>query len=90
MQEGTVLFLLLVCLGLHINFSKSDFCLNHHFRFLGLCLDMLGMCVFMPSDKLDEIWQLAHSLLQTQPVTVCEVMSFLGKAIFYDSGHSQL
>ena len=33
---------------------------------------------------------LTHSLLQSQYVTVCRVMSFLGKANFCTNGHSQL
>ena len=45
------------------------------------------MCVSLPSDKLDEIWCLVHSLLQGYFVTVCWVMSFLGKANLCASGH---
>ena len=43
--KRTHLFLcsLLVCLGLHINFSKPDLHLNHTFCFLGLCWDTLHM-----------------------------------------------
>ena len=48
------------------------------------------MSVSLPPDKLADIQQLALSLLQTQPVTVCQVMSFLGKANFCANGHSQL
>ena len=48
------------------------------------------MSVSLPSDKLADIQQLAVSLLQTQHVTVCKVMSFLGKANFCTNGHSQL
>ena len=48
------------------------------------------MSLSLPPDKLADIQQLALSLLQTQPVTVCLVMSFLGKANFSASGHSQL
>ena len=54
---------------------------------------MLGYCphvsIFVP-DKLADIQQLALSLLQTPHVTVCKVMSFLGKASFCTNGHSQL
>ena len=81
---------LLVCLGLHINFSKSDLCLTQTFCFLGLCWDTVCMSVYLTPDKLADIQQLALSLLQTQPVTVHSVMSFLGKANFCASGHSQL
>ena len=48
------------------------------------------MHISLPSDNFDEIQWLAHSLLQTQPVMVCQVMSFLGKAKFCTNGHSQL
>ena len=47
-------------------------------------------CVSLPTDKLLEIQQLTLSLLQMQPVTVCLVMSFSGKANFYASRHAQL
>ena len=81
---------LLVCLGLHINFSKSDLCLSQSFTFLGLCWDTVCMSVSLPPDKLADIQQLALSLLWTPHVTVCKVMSFLGKANFCTNGHSQL
>ena len=38
---------LLVHLGLHINFSKSDFRLSQAFTFLGLCWDTVHMSVFL-------------------------------------------
>ena len=90
--RGHTLFLgsLLVCLGLHINFSKSDLCLSQTFTFLGLYWDTVHMSVSLPPDKLADIQQLALSLLQTTHVTVCKVMSFLGKANFCTDGHSQL
>ena len=81
---------LLVRLGLHINFSKSDLCLSQSFTFLGLCWDTVHMSVSLPPDKLADIQQLALSLLHTPHVTVCKVMSFLGKANFCINGHSQL
>ena len=74
---------LLVRLGLHINFSRSDLCLTQTFCFLGLCWDTVHMSVSLPPDKLADIWQLALSLLQSQHVTIHEVMSFLGKANLY-------
>ena len=83
-------FSLLVSLGLHINFSKSDLCLIQTFCFLGLCWDTVCMSVSLPPDKLADIQQLALSLLQSQHVTVCRVMSFLGMANFCTSGYSQL
>ena len=81
---------LLVCLGLHINFSKSDLCLSQSFTFLGLCWDTVCMSVSLPADKLADIQHLALSLLQTTHVTVHKVMSFLGKVNFCTNGHSQL
>ena len=81
---------LLVRLGLHINFSKSHICLTQTFSFLGLCWDTVHMSVSLPPDKLADIQQLSLSLLQTQPVTVCWLMFFLGKANFCTNGHSQL
>ena len=81
---------LLVRLGLHINFSKSDICLSQSFCFLGLCWDTVCMSVSSPPDKLADIQQLALFLLQSQHVTVHKVMSFVGKANFCTNGHSQL
>ena len=81
---------LLVRLGLHINFSKSDLCLSQSFTFLGLCWDTVHMLVSLPPDKLADIQQLALSLLHTPHVTIHKVMSFLGKANFCINGHSQL
>ena len=71
---------LLVWHGLHINFSKSDFCITQTFWILGLCWDTVCMSVSLPADKLVDIQQLALSFLQNQHVTVHRVMSFLGKA----------
>ena len=48
------------------------------------------MSVSLPPDKLADIQQIALSLLCTPHVTVCKVMSFLGKANFCTNGHSQL
>ena len=81
---------LLVRLGLHINFSKSDLHLSQSFTFLGLCWDTVCMSVSLTLDKLADIQQLALALLQTPHVTVRKVMSFLGKANFCTNGHSQL
>ena len=81
---------LLVRLGLHINFAKLDLCLSQSFTFLGLCWDAVCMSVSLPPDKLADIQQLALSLLRTLHVTVHKVMSFLDKANFCTSGHSQL
>ena len=46
---------LLVLLGLHINFSKSDLCLSQSFTFLELCWDTVCMSVSLPPDKLADI-----------------------------------
>ena len=81
---------LMVCLGLHINFSKSDLHLSQTFCFLGACWDTFHMSVSLPPDRLAEIQQLALSLLQTPHVTVCRVMSFSSKASLCTNGHSQL
>ena len=81
---------LLVRLGLHISFSKSDLCLTQTFCFLRLCWDTVHMSLSLPPDNLADIQQLSISLLQSQYVTVCKVMSFLGKANFCTNGHSQL
>ena len=67
---------LLVHLGIHINISKSELGLTQHFCFLGLCWDTMNMPVPLLSENLLEIQQLAHSLLQIQPVSVHQVMSF--------------
>ena len=75
---------LLVCLGLHINFSKSDLHLTQTFCYVGI------LSTHLPPDKLADIQQLALSLLWTPHVTVHMVMSFLGKAKFCTNGHSQL
>ena len=47
------------------------------------------MSVFLPPDKLADIQQLVLFLLQTQSVTVHQVLSFLGKANLCVNGHSQ-
>ena len=81
---------LLVCLGIHISFSKPDLCLSQTLTFLGLCWDTVCMPVSLLPDKLADIQQLAFSLLWTPHVTVHKVMCFLGKANFCTNGHSQL
>ena len=48
------------------------------------------MSVSLPPDKCLEIQQLAYSLLQRQPVTVHDVLSFLGKSTICRNGHPQL
>ena len=83
--EGTIfLGSLLVCLGPTINFSKCELHPTQHFSFLGLFWYTVDVSVSLGSDKLLEIQQLAHSLLQTQPVTVCHVMSFWARTIFME------
>ena len=48
----------------------------------GTVLEHMDMSVSQPSFKFLEIQQLAHSLLQMQPVTICQVMSCFGRANF--------
>ena len=50
----------------------------------------MDISVSVPSDELLEIHLLAHSLLQRQPVTVHNVMSFLGKMTFCVDRHTQI
>ena len=74
-RDDAFLCSLLVCLGLHINFAKTDLCLTQTYCFLGLLSDTVHMTVSLPPDKLADIQQLAHSLFKTQAVTVHQVMS---------------
>ena len=71
------LFSLLVHLGLHINFSKSDLCLSQTFTFLGLCWGTVCMSVSLPPDKLVDIQQLALSLLWTTQVLQLPIASLM-------------
>ena len=80
--------LFLVCLRSYVSFSKSGLC--HTQTFLGLCLGYGQYVTFVPPDKPADIQQLALYLLQKHHVTVHQVVSFLGKANFCASGHSQL
>ena len=48
-RSCSFLFSLLVRLGLHINFSKSDLCFTQTFCFLGLCWDTVCMSFSLPS-----------------------------------------
>ena len=89
-RARTLLCSLVVHLGLHSNFSRSELCHYLHFSFFGLFCDIMKISLSLPSDKLLEIQQLAHSLLQRQPVAVHQAMSFLGKAIFCANGLAQL
>ena len=76
---------------MHINFSKADLCHTQTFvswSYVGILT--YGQYPNITPDQFADIQQLALSLLQTQPVTVCRVMSFLGKANFCAYGHSQL
>ena len=70
--------------------SKSDLCLTQTFCIFGVCWDTVNMSVSLPPVKLADIQQLALSLLQTQHVTVCQVMSFLSRVNFCSDDHSQL
>ena len=70
-------------------FPSLTFALSQTFTFLQLCWDTVHNSLSWPPDKLADIQQLALSLLQTTHVTVCRVMSFLGKANFCTNGHSK-
>ena len=50
--------------------------------FIGLCWDTVDMSIYLPSNKCLEIQQLGHSLLQSEPVTVCQVWSPFGMTNF--------
>ena len=80
---------LLVCLGLHIFFFTFELCRIECFCYLWLFSDTVDMSVFLPYDKLFEVQCLAHALLQTQPITVCQIMSFGGQGQFF-TRHAQL
>ena len=58
--------------------------------FWGLCWNTIDMFISLPSDKLIETQQLAHALLQRQPVTVHQVMSLLGKTTLCAIEHAHL
>ena len=80
-SKRTFLSSLLVCLGLHINFSKSE--LHLTWQLLFGAFGVIQVTFLSPAaEKSIEIQQLVHTLLQRHPVTVCEVISFLGKTTF--------
>ena len=81
---------LLVCLGLHINFSKLDHCLSQSFPFWG-CVGILSACwyLYLLISQLT-ISSLLFPCCGLHMFTVCKVMSFLGKANICTNGHSQL
>ena len=87
--RGHNLFCVLSFLGLDINLSKSELSLTQQVCFLRL-FGIQWMCLSLPSHKPLQIQQLSHWLLQIQPVTVCQVVSFLGKTNFCASGDAQL
>ena len=88
-ESSNFLYSLLVHLGLHIKFFRKSIS-HHRFLLLGLCLNKVDMSVSLWSNKLTEIQQLAHALLQRWPVTIHQVMLFLGKTTFCANGHAQL
>ena len=77
---------LLVHLGLHINFPSLYFVSlsTCTFRTMLGCNRHVSIFAFWQMS-----WDTADSLLQRQPVTVCQIMSFLGKVTFCDNGHAQ-
>ena len=64
----------------------------HHKQQLvgGLCWYTVGMFVSLPNHKHIEIQRLAHALLQRQPVTIHQVMSFVGRTTFCANGPVQI
>ena len=89
-QEGMNFFVLIGFLGLCMTISRPELHLPEHFNFLGLFWNRVNMSVSLLSNKVLDIQQLAYSFLQTQPITVCQCTSFLGKAKISASGHAQL
>ena len=81
---------LLVWLDYILIFSSLTFASLRLLVFPGGYIGILHISVSLPPDKLADIHQLALSLLQTQHVTICQVMYFLGKANFCVNGHFQL
>ena len=84
-------------------FTPYWFILGYTFIFLSLrstslsvfiiedCSGIQLICLYQcQSAKLLKIQYLAHSLLWTQPILVCQVISFLGKANFCANRHAQL
>ena len=65
---------------------------SSHFAFLHFrpVLGCSGHVSVFAIRKLLVLQQLAHSLLQRQPVTVHEVLFFLGKTTICVNGHAQL
>ena len=78
----------MVCCGKYIFFPSLNFPPLSIFVSWD-CFGELDMSSSLPSDKLFDIQQLANSLLKNQPVTVCQIMSFLSKAYFCANGHVQ-
>ena len=76
-------------LGKALILFKSKLYFIQDFCFLGPWWDTVLMSVSLAYDNLPAIMQLAHSLLQTQPATVCHIM-FLGKVNFHMNRHAQL
>ena len=58
--------------------------------FFLLCWDTVAMCLSLSSNKLIDVQQLAHSLLQMYPITGHQVMFFFGKTTFCANGYAQL
>ena len=58
-----------------------ELCLTQHFCFLGLFWDTVDMSVSLPSDKLFEAYELVHSLLWSQPITLFQIMCFWTRPI---------
>ena len=67
---------LLLCLGLHINFSKSELHLTQQTSFLYLCWDSVTMSLSLQSEKLIEIQQLPHSCYKCIPLQFIRICPF--------------
>ena len=87
-----MLFFALHCfiLSYELIFSESVLCLSQCFYILRLFWDTEGLSPTLPVDTLLDIQQFSPSVLPMPSVTVCEVMSFSGKANIFTYRHEQL
>ena len=78
-----------VVLGYSLISSKFKLHITQHICFLA-CWNMVDMYASLLTDKCLGIQPLAYYLFQTQSVVVFQVMSFLEKASYCASRHSQV
>ena len=76
-------------LGQCIKFLNVIFITLSAFVFLGMFWNTVDMSVYLLSVKLFEIQLLTNTFLQTQPITVCQVLSFYGNTHFSAYGHTK-